>query len=141
MCFSYKYTEGKQEEAKSLLDRVIAYNKEKGMFNGDILTNYRFTPVEGGYDAIEVFCSAEAATKYYTNFGECPFVQEVMGLAAMVSQTKDSDIIGLAEERNKCAMVEEYYPAGPGADGAFGNTYLEEKPDLSKYGEPAFGWV
>ena len=133
----YKYVEGKQAEADAIFDKVIAYNKEAGMF-GDVLTSFRFTKTEGGYDAVEIFNSAEAACKYYENFEKCPFMTEVMGLAEMTSQCVQTEITALTEEVNKCAKILEYHPA---SEGEKGNKYTNAKPDLSKFGKPAFGWA
>jgi hypothetical protein len=85
MKFSYKYNPGKEAEARAILEKVIKYNIMNAMCDNRILTNYRFTPTAGGYDAIEVFNSGEAACEYYKSFEECPFIAEVMTLAGMVT--------------------------------------------------------
>ena len=136
--FSYSYNEGCKEKVDAIIDKVIEYNKENGMFDGTVLTNYRFNHIENGYEAIEVFVNAEGASRYYEKFQQCPFIEEMMSMAGMIQQNKPGEIIALAEERNKCASIGEFYPNNGEVTG---NIYIEEVPDLSKYGKPAFGWV
>jgi len=105
MNFSYSYVDGKKEECKAILNKTIEYNRESKMF-GPVL--FRFTMKEhadgNGYDAQEVFVDAVAVEKYYRNFEACPFMEECMSLATMITTTK-SEVVATAEEKSKAPTI------------------------------------
>ena len=105
MNFGYTYNEGKKEEVNAILTKIIEYNREAKMF-GPVLYSFSFKEhADGnGYDAQEVFVDAEAVEKYYRNFETCPFMEECMSLASMITSCK-SEIIATAEEKTKAPTI------------------------------------
>ena len=112
MVFKYTYVEGKKEQVDALLTKIINYNQESGMLNDQIMRSFKFEHSEdgNGYSGIEVFADAGAATKYYENFMKAPFMEEMMGLSALTTQTSGL-ITGKKEEIEKCPYIYQFYPA------------------------------
>ena len=137
--FCYTYNEGRKDECNALLTRCIEYNKETKMF-GDVLYSYSFKETEdgSGYMAQEVFPNAECCEKYFRNFENCPFMEELMTLAQMATVTK-SEICGIKEEVEKAPTIAMYYPA-EGSELTGSTTYTHAEPDTSNI-TPQFGWV
>ena len=108
---NYQFKNPADKDAiKATLDKCVAYNEGAGMF-GSCVTNFRFRmQADGeGYWAVESFCDAEAAEKYYRKFEECPDMNEFIALAEKV-EAKKVDIIATAEEIAKAPTITLYYP-------------------------------
>ena len=54
LSFTYQYKPNRRAEVDTILNRVIAFNRAKGMQLGNVLLNYRFSHIDGGYESVEV---------------------------------------------------------------------------------------
>ena len=129
MTFKYEYKEGRQDEVDALLDKLIVYYREKGEY-GPVLTNFKFEHVEGGYSAVESFPNAAAYETHATNTLACPILEELMGMAAMITET-EAIVHGVASEVAAAPSIAKFYPTAK---------RVEERPDLAQFGTPCFGW-